>query len=323
MSHTSSDEKLKALLQDHDTAVKDGNLQKASATLREASQLQPEDNEVKNRWLALSNSEVSTNLFRPLGSYIASHQNEDRRQVLQALERTQLSHQDAVRAYDLVLPSDKKSQLLDDITGTLLSRHVEARKLVAARFSSNPTDTFNQLYNQGDESFRAAVAIVLDTSLWTSKELQCTAQKDVFRLCIATLMAASVERPERAMRATAHQLAVQPANVADLIDEDVFDVVLSNLDIRLDSTLRSQAIVSLSKMLEATQQRGEKLFFAFVTGKVAKQTNDDLIVAFSAAAAVFPILPAIATKLFMTDGFVQQLVPSLEKNSEAAATGKG
>jgi len=322
MAHPSSNEKVTTLLQSHDDAVKAGHLQKASVFLREASHLQPDNVDVRKRWLALSNSETASDLFTPLSEYAAHGREDDGRKALQALKQKQLSPQDASKAYDVVLRPASKSQLLDEITGTLIGRHAEARKVVAARLSSDPTDTFGELYGQGDETFRAAVAIALDGSLWSSKDRQCTAQKDVFQLCVATLIAAGTERPERAMRAIARQLAVEPGNVADLVDEDVFDAILSDLDIRLDNVLRSQAILSASRMLEAITERGEALFSAFVTGRVAKQTNDDLIVAFSAAAAVFPILPAVAARLFMTDGFVQQLVPNLEKNSDAAAAGK-
>ena len=71
-----------------------------------------------------------------------------------------------------------------------------------------------------------------------------------------------------------------------------------------------------------SKEDGEKLFASFVTNHVAKKTNDDLIMAFSAASSVFPVLPAVASRLFLTEGFVQGLVPHLERNSEAAASGK-
>lgn len=322
MSHASSDEKVAALLQQHDDAVKSGSLQQASAILKEASHLDPDNDQIKRRWLTLSNAESSTTLFAPLSTFIANGNEIDGQKALQALKQKQLSPEDAARAYDLLVRPASKPKLLDEATGVLLSRHVEARKLVVAKLSSDPTDVYGELYEQGDETFRAATAITFDAPFWLSKDAQNAAQKDVFRLCVATLMGAGIDRPDRAMRAIARQLAVQPANVADLLDEDVFDVILCDLDIRLDSALRSQAMLSTSKMLEATGARGEALFEAFVTGRVAKQANDDLVIAFSAAASVFPVLPAVATKLFMTDGFVQQLVPNLERNSEDARSGK-
>jgi hypothetical protein len=98
--------------------------------------------------------------------------------------------------------------------------------------------------------------------------------------------------------------------------------MLSSLDIRQEQNLRSQSMLAITKIFETTGDEGAEIFSRYIGTRVAKGTNDELINAFSAASAVFPIVPAVVSKLFMTDGFVQQLVPNLEKNSEAAAAGK-
>ena len=90
------------------------------------------------------------------------------------------------------------------------------------------------------------------------------------------------------------------------------DAILSSLDIRIEAPLRSEAMLATSKLLEATKERGEELFSEFIMTKVRKQTNDDLIIAFSAAATAFPVIPVVASKLFLTEGFVQQLVESCQ-----------
>ncbi|KAK4544372.1 hypothetical protein LTR36_004263 [Oleoguttula mirabilis] len=323
MSRTPDDDKLATLLAQVDEAIELKQLAKAADLLREASQIKADDVEVKKRWLKLQNQEGAVDgAAKVLQRYLESGKDEDGHKVIQALEHIRLSPVAANAAYDLLLGADKKLGLLDELTGTLLGRQFEVQKRVAAALVSNATEVFERMFHTGTESFKAFAGVPLDNAVWSSKEAQVAAQQDVFRLCIATLMEAGVERPESLMRAIARQLAIQPDSVACLIDEDVFDVILADLDIRLDSTLRSQAMLSTSKLLEVSQQAGETLFAEFVTVRVAKQTNDDLIRAFSAAAAVFPILPAVAAKLFMTDGFVQQLVPNLERNSDAAVAGK-
>jgi len=321
--------RLAELLAKADEATSAGQTANAASILQEASKIDPQDEEVKKRWLALQGLDggAQQHPVEALRAYVNSGKTDDGDYARQAInQQRQLSATEAAEAYDLLVSTVNESKdlaRLDELVGLLIQRHTEGRKLVAARLSLNPLECFQQLYYIGDAGFKALIPVVLDDTLWpTNGKSRADAVQDVFRLSIATLIEAGVERPERAMRAVTHLLAVQPQSVADLLDEGIIDVVLSDLDIRLEPDLRKQAMLASSKMLEVTGERGDQFFITFVKGKVAKQDYDDLIIAFSAAAAVFPILPAVAAKLFMTEGFVEQLVPNLEKNSDDGAHGK-
>ncbi|KAI6896924.1 ARM repeat-containing protein [Hortaea werneckii] len=315
--------KLSALLSQVDDATRTNELSKAAALLREASQLAPQDEDIKRRWVSLQQREAGTSeSLTTIRTYVESREEDARKNAIQALSKKQLTAVEASEAFDLLLGSSSGLPSLDEVLSTLLSRQIEVRRLVARKITTSATEAFEQLSPCGDESFRAFTGLLFDKSLWPTKDAQETAQQDLFRLCIASLIDAGVERPDRLMKAVARQLAVQPENVVSLIDEDVFDIVLSELDIRHDNSLRSQAMVAMSRLLEVSKEDGEKLFANFVSNHVGKKTNDDLIMAFSAASSVFPVLPAVASKLFLTEGFVQGLIPHLERNSEAAASGK-
>ncbi|TKA83653.1 hypothetical protein B0A55_00444 [Friedmanniomyces simplex] len=330
MSSTSAQARIEELLAKADEATEAGESAKAANILREASQIDPQDDEVKKRWLALAGDEAGgQSPVKALRTYLKTGDESDGDQARHALnQQRQLSATEAAEAYELLTGSTGNNSgllpRLDDLTALFIQRHTSARKLTASKLTSNPTEVFEQLYRIGDASFKALLPVVLDSNPWTSdeNELRVNAQQDIFRLSLATLISANVQRPERAMRAVTHLLAVQPENFKEIIDQDVVDIVLSDLDIRLDAVLRRQAMLATSRMLEVTAEQGEVFFADFVKAKVAKGNNDDLIFAFSAASAVFPILPQVAAKLFLTEGFVKELVPNLERNSEAAAHGK-
>ncbi|KAK3712787.1 SWI5-dependent HO expression protein 4 [Vermiconidia calcicola] len=305
-----------------DEYIEANELQKASEALREASHLDSNNDVVKQRWTALQKSDGGADAVELLRKYLESQDAEEGQKALQALKAKQLQAKDAVQAGELLLDSRNAPELLDTLTGTLLQRNVAARKLVASRLSKNATQIFELLFDRGEESFNVVASVPLESSLWQTTDGQATAQRDVFRLSVATLIKAGAEHLERVMRCLARLLSLAPDTVAELVDEDVVDAVLSCLDIRLAPALRSQAMLATSKLLEATKERGEDLFSQFITGRAGKQTNDDLIMVFSAAAAVFPVISAVAARLFLIDGFVQQLVPNLERNSEDAAAGK-
>src|SRR2546430_17405546 len=97
----------------------------------------------------------------------------------------------------------------------------------------------------------------------------------------------------RSLKGIARLLTVDAERLQHLIEEEEFDVILSSLDRRLPVDVRSQATLATAKYLEASQERGHELFAKFVAHRVAKRKDDDYIVAFSAAAAVVPIAPAV------------------------------
>ena len=322
MSSTAQSDYLSNLLFQADEAIKKNELQKAADTLREASHLDADNAQVKERMVAVQKLSEGDNALDLLRSYLASDDISVGEQTLQAFKQKQLSQREAEDALELLLRSSSSADLIDTILGILLTRNIPARRLIAARISQNATEVFELLFDKGEQSFTSLASVPLEKSLWAADDVQATAQKDLFRLSVAKLIDAGAEHLERVLKCIARLLSFVPDTVASIVDADVMDAVLSSLDLRLEQPIRSQAMLATSKMLEATRERGEELFSKFITGRAEKQTIDDLIVAFSAAAAVFPIIPAVASKLFLTDGFVQQLVPNLDRNFEEGAAGK-
>lgn len=323
MSSTASSDRITSLLQTAGEDIQAGNYAKAADVLREASHIEPDNVKVKEAWTTLRSRSETRDGLQSIQDYLSSKEEDDGRKALQAIREGQLGSDDASEAVSLLLFADSGDLTsLDALLAALINSHAQARKAVATKITESVTDVYELAYIKGDDAFSAFASVPLDDGAWTSKDVQATAQRDMFRLNIATLMEAGVDHPERAMRAIARQAAVAPANIAALLDEDAFDVVLQSLDLRQPQPLRSQAMLAVSKMLETAGEQGEQSFSQYVAKKVSGATNDDLINAFSAASAIFPIIPAIVAKLFLTEGFVQQLVPNLERNSEAAAAGK-
>lgn len=322
MSSAQIQDRIAQLLAQADEAVRGDGLQKASNLLKEASHLDPNNAQVKNAWLALQKREQTGDLINLLRSYLGSGPESDGQKAIQTLKQRRIPRAEADEAIHLLLEPAREADLLDPLTGTLLYVSVDARKVLAEKLWKPFSELFDQFFERGEESFKALATLAFDEAVWTSKDKQVLAQKDLFRLGIAKLIDVGVDHLERPMQLIARQLSIAPDNVQNLVDEDIFDVVLVCLDIRREPNLRRQAMLATSKILETTKERGETLFGHFITSRVAKQTNDDLIIAFSVAAAVFPMVPTIAASLFMTDGFVQQLVPNLERNSEAASQGQ-
>lgn len=322
MAAQAAADRVSSLIATANENILNGEYGKASEILREASHIDPSNAQVKEAWKLLQSKSITRDAVESIRNYIGSQQEEFGKKALQDIKESQLGPHESSEAVNLLLHSDPGLPLSDQLLATLLIGQKEVRKRLAGDIISNATDVYNRIYDKGDATFNAFASLTSDETLWASKAVQVEAQRDIFRLSIASLIAAGIESPERAMKAIARQVALAPENVSDLLDEDAFDVLLSAMDIRQEQNLRSQSMLAMAKVLETKGEEGAELFSRYIATRVAKGTNDELINAFSAASAVFPMVPAVVSKLFMTDGFVQELVPNLEKNSEAAAAGK-
>jgi protein unc-45 len=300
---------------------KAGDNDGAIQALNAASSIDPTNKLVQQSLKSLESSLENDTFTALLNKFYDSADEAIGKKALQALSTRPPEAADAIAALDILLRRSSSDSLDDQLLGSLLNISLDVRKELASRLKTSVTVLFDQFYAAGLQSFRAFAGLTLNESALTSKSDRDAAQRDVFQLCIAKLMDTSVDHPERILEAMTRQLTMAPSTVKGLIDADVFESVLTNLDIRKGPPVRSQAMLTAAKMFEVTAERGEKFFADFITSSIAKKTSQDLVVAFSAASAVFPIVATVAAKLFLTEGFVQQLVPTLERNSHAAMQG--
>ena len=197
------------------------------------------------------------------------------------------------------------------------------REYFAAELLASTTEFFDNIYERGDDTANCLRAIVLDPNIWPSEETRLQVEDDLFQLLLAKLMESGHDLDGRALRGIALLLMADVDRLGAFIDQQGFDAILSSLDIRLPADVRGQATIVVSKYLELSEEDGRKYFSEFVTTRVAKQKAEAIVVAFSAAAAIFPVATAVTAPLFLTEGFLQSLIPLLDrklKNAEVHDT---
>lgn len=233
-------------------------------------------------------------------------------------QQARISSDLAQECLNVLLDNQSTTRLAtrDALIARLLHQSQGARASLASRLrTGSVARVFNELYHVGDRTVNALIAVVLDVSAWSSEPVREEFEQDVFKLFLARLVEVGHEHDVRAIAGIARLLATDAQRLEPLITTETFDVILSLLDIRLPVDVRSQATLAMAKYLEISQEKGQTLFSEFVTSRVVRETKDDLILAFSVAAAVFPILPAVAAALFLTEGFVQSLTLLLQKDT--------
>ncbi|KAK2806427.1 hypothetical protein FQN50_005844 [Emmonsiellopsis sp. PD_5] len=299
-----------------------GHREAASRNLREAISLAPNNDEIKAAFNRIREDEETNHPLVNLCRRYAAH-NEDAGREAAAYLRSdglQPPPEVALDCLKLILdrPAASLSDTQDNIISGLVRHSSHVQRYFAAQLQISVTQFFDEIYDRGDDAVVCLDTVVLDTALWQSEKVRSHCESELFQLFIAKLMESGHDLDGRSLKGISRLLAVDADSLQHLVDEDGFDVILSSLDLRLPADVRSQATLATAKYLEAAKEDGQKLFSNFLTARVARQRNDDFVIAFSAAAAVFPIIPAMTATLFLTDGFIQSLVPILDRKRKGS-----
>ena len=292
--------------------LNENELQKAAELLREASSIEPENESVKRGWDLLRREEQGNSLVTYCEKWLEQQNDEDGEEALDYMHLHQLSSEAAEEAMNVMLQYTGDSDMADQITGELL-KHQGAQKPVARALIEQPTITFNKFFDRGDDSMNGVTDMLLDATAWPSEQERIAAERDAFQLALAQMMLAGQDFPERAMKVISRLLGAESRHLNGLIDADGFDVILCQLDLRAPNVLRSQATLATLKLLELAPEGAQQLISQFVVKRVQKPTPEGLILAFSAAASVFPMSPQASAQLFLSAGFVQVFVPLVTK----------
>ncbi|KAF2631966.1 ARM repeat-containing protein [Macroventuria anomochaeta] len=312
MSSISEEERALQLAQAASESLASGDLAAAAMKLREATSIAPENAQIKEVWEKLRQEEDRSEFLAICKAWVQSKDEADGERALKSMKERPLKQKEAEQAMQILNDFKDEDDVLDQVTGELL-KNVGAQTWLAQAVRERPTRSYYELFPRGDDSIDGLLKVLLNRSLWPDDDAFKNSHRDVFQLSLAMLMEEALDHPERAMRGVAQLLAHHANHLENIIDADSFNVILSSLDIRLPKTLRDQATLASIKLFELSPDTAKKLISKFVTERAEKGDADNLIIAFSAAAAIFPIAVEAAAALFLTDGFVSTLVPVVEK----------
>ena len=293
--------------------------------MREAASLSPDNPKVQSALVGLQR-EDGKDTFSKLCSKFANENDEEAgRKAIQYLSRSaELSADVARECTGLMLDDheDKDVSIRDDILAGLLRESLAAKAALARRLhgssgGSPTTIAFEQTYSIGDGASNGIVTVVLDPSAWSTEVAREACEKDIFQLYLAKLLEVGYDQDSRALKGISRMLAADGPKLHTLMDEVTVDMILSSLDYRHTTEIKSQGTLAIAKYLEASESEGQSALTKYVTSRVAQQKNEGLVLAFSAAAAVFPVAPAMASSLFLVEGFVSSLPALIEKKAKS------
>jgi hypothetical protein len=312
MSTTSENQRALQLAQRAAESTKAGDLAEAARYLREASTIAPENPQITEAWAKLRQEEDKSELLTLCKIWVKSRDEDDGDRALQVVQKQGFKPKEAEQAMEILFDFKGEDDVLDQVTGELL-QNIGAQRWLANAVREQPTRIYYELFERGDDSIDGVLKVLLNRSVWPDDEAFKNGHRDMFMLSLAMMMEEALEHPERAMKGIAQLLAHYAEHLKGIIDADSFDVILTTLDIRLPVSLRSQATLASIKLFELAPDTAGELISKFVIHRVKKGDANDLVVAFSAATAIFPVAVTAAAALFLTDGFVNTLVPMVQK----------
>ncbi|KAI4121072.1 MAG: hypothetical protein LQ347_006960, partial [Umbilicaria vellea] len=294
----------------------------ASRALRQAVSLAPENPQVEAAFYKIQSDDAIHPLLRYCQKYNQDGDKTSGKQVLEFLERSNalLPVDVTERCMEYVVGKHNLhgDELQDLILASLLQQNPAAKRFIAKRLQESVTVIFDTIYAIGDRSASCLAAVALDPSAWSTESARNVCKRDVFQLFIAKLMESGHDHDGRALKGISRLLAASAEELQNFVDQEGFEAILVSLDDRLPTEVQGQAMLATAKYLEVSGEKGQNSLSAFITTRLQRHTNEDLILAFSAAAAVFPIVPSVASTLFLTEGFLQTLVPMLELKAKNA-----
>lgn len=298
-----------------------GLWQDGSRALREAASLAPNHPHVKAAFDKIKSDDLQHHLQKLCSKFVTEHDEDAGKEALSYLDRSAEVPGDVARTcLDLVARPRifKDGEIQDGIVAGLLREAPAAQVALARKLYENTTTVvFEEMFRLGDRSSNGMTDVLLDAAAWPAESVRQECEKDVFQLYLAKLIQMGDEENGRALEGIARLLIGDTEHLHTLIDGETFEVILSSLDNRNPIQVRFHATLVTDRYLKASGDNGQKTLINFFASRITKQRNEDLVLAFSAAAAVFPVATSPAATLFLTEGFVQALVPLLEKKSRS------
>ncbi|KAI9928309.1 hypothetical protein ASPWEDRAFT_50463 [Aspergillus wentii DTO 134E9] len=299
-----------------------GHREAASRNLREALSLAPENPDVKTVFLKIQQEEQNGHHLLDLCRRYASQKDESAGKDAALYLRTDgLKPPEEVASECLKLllaeAPHALSSIQDDIISGLVRQNVSVRQYFSTQLQISVTTFFDEIYERGDGAAVCMDTVVLDRAVWPSEDVRYHCECELFQLFIAKLMESGHDMDGRSLKGIARLLAVDAASLQHLIDDEGLEVIVSSLDHRLPLELRSQATMAMVKYLEVSKEVGEKRYTKLVSAKLQMARYDDVVVAFSAVAAVFPVVPTVAASLFLSEEFMASLTPLVSRTAKS------
>lgn len=293
-------------------------LQEASRKLREAAALGHANPDVQAAFLTIHNDDqLNSPLLELVRRYALYHNNPAGDEAVKYLRSSEASNAAAVALECMQILLECRQSTMSDaqdfIIAELARSSPAVREYLVAELQESTTSFFDNVYERGDDAANCLRSVVLDDKLWPTEDVRLRVEDDLFQLFLAKLMETGHDHDGRALKGIALLLIADTQRLHTFVDQEAFEALMGSLDLRLPPDVRGQATLVLSKYFEVAEATGKEYLTKYIKSHIERKKGDDLVLAFSGAAHLFPVIPHIMAQLFMTDGFLTLIMPILDR----------
>ncbi len=111
------------------------------------------------------------------------------------------------------------------------------------------------------------------------------------------------------------------ATVTKVVGDDAFDAIVRLLDMRQPESIRAHAIACASSFFSAAGDGAKDMLACFLWDRRNHGGSDDYVIAFSAAAALFPVVPEFTEEAFLAQVGTAELGALMTRERSADMVG--
>jgi hypothetical protein len=236
--------------------------------------------------------------------------------LIDTVKSGEYSQDDAETALKTLFNLENDNVTKNSAIGFLLA-NPHGQRAIAVCFKDQATEVFHHLWDCGDAVLSSFTTTLLLQEVWATDVIRIKAVQDAFQLVLAKLLEPAQDAAVMGMRLIGRLISTESKQLVVLLDAGNMEVILNMLDIQRPATVRSQALMVTAKILETIPDRGQHILSQYVTSRATAPNTNSLVLAFSVASAIFPILQSVASAMFLSSGFLDSLV-SITKNVDSA-----
>ncbi|KAK6506449.1 hypothetical protein TWF506_011359 [Arthrobotrys conoides] len=301
---------------------KAGRLEDAARALREAIHLAPQNSEVRAAFQHIQETQESGSKIPELCRKLLEDGNvESGTEAIKIVQSGGSLNADQAKAIVLAVLQYEGQGNIKTLAGKLLSavvgHNTDGKTLLAAMVADKGTreNTFKNVLELGAEAAESLTSAVLDAKIWKGEQ-QDAVERAWFRYLLGQLSQSQQE--ESSIRPISRMLAADAQKLQSLVGKHEFIDFITLITNGSKEDTRTGALLAAAKYLESIESElSLQLLGDFLTTRLASGDDEEMALAFNVAAALFPVATNSLSNLFHTDGFVQNLVPSLQGRPQA------
>lgn len=198
----------------------------------------------------------------------------------------------------------------------LLTQQPEALRALPRELQHNPKNVFRRCLASGTDGSKTLADCLLSGQVWPSRETQLQCIHAIAQLCIESLESSTTDdQVKQILSILVRLIGTSTADPSFSLTPRSAEAFLSLLDLRRPQTIQSQALLVLMRILGKSEERETIILRDVLHQKGFSTSRTDVITAFSAAAALFPIVPALCKDLLAEKRVLEEVLSSLKKSA--------